>query len=84
MPTWSDKNQGSKAAATAATKRKFKLSVATLVCNDSELVAFSATIAASIHYKCRMYVLMKEAEMYFCLGEKEKGDHDKGRAYVSA
>jgi hypothetical protein len=37
----------------------------------SKLVALSAMIAASIWYKSRMDVLMKEAEMYFVI-EKER------------
>jgi hypothetical protein len=56
-----------------AAMEKSNLSVDASVSNDySKLVASSAAIAASIWYKSRMDVLMKEAEMYLHLGEKEK------------
>jgi hypothetical protein len=36
------------------------------------LVASSEAISASIRYKIKMEMLMKEAEMYFRFGEKDK------------
>jgi hypothetical protein len=55
-PGWM-KTKVAKAAATAATKQTCKLLVTTPVSNDySKLVALSAAIAASNHYKSRMDV----------------------------
>jgi hypothetical protein len=61
------KTKAAKAAGTAATKPNTPASS-----NYSKLVASSEAIAASIRYKSKMEMLMKEAEMYFRFGEKDK------------
>jgi hypothetical protein len=71
-PPGQTKTKAAKVAATAA-PRSCNLLVATPVADDYlKLVASSAIIEASICYKSRMDVLMREAEMYYHFGEKGK------------
>jgi hypothetical protein len=66
-PPGRSKTKAAKAARTAATKNKNPASS-----DYAKLVASSKAIAASIRYKSKMEMLMKEAEMYFRFGEKDK------------
>jgi hypothetical protein len=66
-PPGRSKTKAAKAAGTAATKPNTPASS-----DYSKLAASSEAIAASIRYKSKMEMLMKEAEMYFRFGEKDK------------
>jgi hypothetical protein len=73
MSTWTYENKCSKVCNYGSNEKKKFCLVDTTVLNDySQLVPSSAAIAASICFKSRMDGLMKQADMYFSLGEKEK------------
>jgi hypothetical protein len=72
-PPRMDEIEDSKGYSNKIPKKPAVAHVAHSLGNDySKLVASSCTIAESIRFKTRMDMLMKEAEMYFRFGDKDK------------